>query len=419
LTVSEAYVHARFADGSSRLVGLYQLVTPQGAAAFGRFSYVGSWRRNEHGRAFPLDPENLPLAPGPFEARRRERLPGPLADTTPDRWGRRVVEATRPAARPPLSPADWLFVTGDERVGCLAFSATSDPPAASEGFAGAADLAELGEQFERLDRGEAADANAARFFQAGRSLGGARPKAAIALDGALWIAKFQRRDDEYDQCAAEHATMRLAAACGIETAETRLRDVGPRRVVLVRRFDRTAGPPFRPTAHYVSALSLLDLDETSDAGSYLDIAGFLHRISARHRQDREELFRRMVFNVLSGNRDDHLKNHAVLCDASGWRLSPAFDIVPQPDFEPMQAIGVGASGAYPSIANCLSRCGEFGLDAAPARGIVDRMIETMKPWRRMFSEDGVPDATVRRLERAFAKSLGEDCEPVTPSPRGR
>ena len=109
-------------------------------------------------------------------------------------------------------------------------------------------------------------------------------------------------------------------------------------------------------------LSLLDLDETSMEGSYLQIAAVLRQHGSAHLRDREELFRRMLFNVLCGNRDDHLKNHALLHDGNGWRLSPAFDIVPQTGIvEPVQAIAVGTLGGIPTIENCLSRCGELGL----------------------------------------------------------
>lgn len=162
-----------------------------------------------------------------------------------------------------MMPSDWLLAPGDERVGCLAFSETPAPPSPRPGYAATADLDSLADGFERLERGEAVERLAARLWTAGMSMGGARPKAVIESEGALWIAKFQRRDDTYDQCGAL----------------------------------------------YVS--------------------------------DRHELFRRMVFNVLCGNRDDHLKNHSFLRSGDGWRLSQAFDVVPQPDMDSRQAIGVG------------------------------------------------------------------------------
>ena len=128
-----------------------------------------------------------------------------------------------------------------------------------------------------------------------------------------------------------------------------------------------------------------------------------------HLRDREELFRRMLFNVLCGNRDDHLKNHALLYDAGGWRLSPAFDVVPQTGMaEPGQAIAVGAMGGIPTIENCLSRCGELGLADAAARAIAEQMVARMRSWPTLFRALGVPEATIAHLRRVLAPALASD-----------
>ena len=256
-------------------------------------------------------------------------------------------------------------------------------------------------------RGQDADPKLAALYRAGQSLGGARPKAVVEHDGHLWIAKFQRHDDEIDECAAEHATMRLAASCGIRAAATELVDVGGgRHAVLVKRFDRGPAPDFRPTAHFISTLSLLDIDDTSAAGSYPEIARVLRGHATAHARDLEELFRRMLFNVLCGNRDDHLKNHALLHDERGWRLSPAFDVVPQVGIvEPVQAIAVGALGGIPTIENGLSRCGEFGLAREDAKAIADQLVARMRDWQNVFRSLGVPEATIGRLRRVFAPAL--------------
>lgn len=359
-----------------------------GTAAWTSSAGIGAWRRR----------------PAAFRSTGRGRLPGILADATPDRWGRRLIEHERPIDAPPMGSGDWLLATGDERVGCLAFSETPAPPSPRPGYAATADLDSIAEGFERLERGEAIGGLAGRLWSAGISLGGARPKAVVEHCGAQWIAKFQRRDDTYDQCGAEHATMRLAARCGIAVAETRTRDVGPRRVVLVKRFDRDPGT-YAPTCHFMSGLTALGLDETSDSGSYPELARFLHLYGAQHGSDRRELFRRMAFNVLCGNRDDHLKNHAFLRRDGAWRLSPAYDIVPQPDMDPQQAIGVGRSGSYPTIGNCLTRAPDFDLSQDEARDLVATLAARMRSWRQDFAADGVDEATIRRLARAFSTDL--------------
>ena len=400
-TGSEVFVHARWPDGTSAVVGRYRFARDRSDRNVGEFGYSGSWLRNEHGRAFPLDPVNLPLSSHTFHATGRGGLFGVLADTTPDRWGQRLLRFTRPG---PLSPGELLLATGDERVGCLAFSPGPEPPAAAPSFLPFGTRAEIADAFDRIVSGEEADPKLLALYRAGQSLGGVRPKAVVEHDDGLWIAKFQRHDDDIDQCAAEHATMRLAAGCGIRAAQTKLVEVGGcRRAVFVKRFDRGPAPGFRPTAHFISALSLLGLDDTSMEGSYMQIAEVLRQHGAAHLRDREELFRRMLFNVLCGNRDDHLKNHALLHDGDGWRLSPAFDVVAQSGIlEPGQAIAVGALGGIPTIENCLSRCGEFGLANDAARAIADEMVERMREWQELFRSLAVPEATIARLRRAFA-----------------
>jgi serine/threonine-protein kinase HipA len=398
-TRSEVFVHARLADGTTRLMGQYRYRAGLLGRNVGEFQYVNSWLRNEHGQAFPLDPVNLPLSPELYFTTKRYGLFGPLADTTPDRWGQRLVRITHPG---PLSPVEWLMLTGDDCVGCLAYTIDAAPPASGPHVLPFHTLPQLADAFDRILRGEAADPKLERLYRAGQSLGGVRPKAVIEHDGALWIAKFQRHDDDIDQCAAEYATMQLAFRCGIEVAATKLVDVDEnRRAVLVRRFDRGPGPDFHPTAHYLSACSILDVDDTSSDGSYPQIAGALRAHSAAHARDREELFRRMVFNVLCGNRDDHLKNHALLYDGH-WRLSPAFDIVPQSEtMEPMQAIGVGIMGGHPTVENCLSRCGEFGLNKDAARVIAQKMMADMRPWQEVFRSLKVSEQTVAAMRRCF------------------
>lgn len=414
--VRDVFVHVRHPDGTADIAGRYRRVQTPAGQAYGEFEYVGSWLNNTHGRAFALDPENLPLRRGPTTTRRRGLLPGVLADATPDRWGRRIIEETRPPG-PPMISGDWLLASGDERVGCLAFSTTPSPPPQDPGFAATEDLATIAEGFERLERGESPGGLAERLWRAGISLGGARPKAAVAHEGALWIAKFARRDDEYDQCASEHATMRLAEKCGIRAAPTKVLAIGPRKVVLVRRFDRT-DEPFQPTCHYLSGLSALGYDDTTEAGSYAELAAFIHRHGTLQVADRHELFRRMVFNVLCGNRDDHLKNHGFVRGTDGgWRLSPAFDIVPQPDMPDAQAIGLGIMGGMATRLNYMSRIKDFDLDAAAADATVAGMIGVMRPWRRMFAEWGVSAATIRRLERAFSPQIGDGADPELAAPQ--
>jgi serine/threonine-protein kinase HipA len=398
-TSDTAFVFSHVPDDVPRLVGRYRYMRTAASRAFGEFGYVGSWLRRKD--AYPLDPVNLPLSRETFTTTKRGGLFGPLADATPDRWGRGLAALRTPGKL--FSPVDWLHVPGRDRVGCLDFSEKTDRAAAvAPDRLGLASLEAIAAEFERIEAGLPAHPEAVRIYNAGSSMGGVRPKAVIEDAGALWIAKFERRTDTFNQCGAEHAAMRLAAMCEIEVAETRLVEVGPRKAVLVKRFDRSPAPEFTPTLHFISALSLLDGDETSAEGSYFAIAAEILRHGSRPDEDRIELFRRMVFNVFCGNRDDHLKNHALVYDGRGWRLSPAFDVLPQPDMNPEQAIAVGRSGVYPSVANCLSRCGDFGLSADAARAEISRICRVVSAWRTVFSQEGIASSTIDRVAPAFA-----------------
>jgi serine/threonine-protein kinase HipA len=410
-TSDTAFVFSHLPDGVPRLVGRYRYVRADGSRAFGEFGYVASWLRRQD--AFPLDPVNLPLSSETFVTTRRGCLHGPLADATPDRWGRDLAALRTPGKL--FSPIDWLHVPGRDRVGSLEFSAKADSaPAPAVARLGLASLGAIAAEFAKIQAGLPADPEATRIYNAGISMGGARPKAIVEDGGSLWIAKFERNTDTFDQCAAEHAAMRLAAICGIEVAQTRLVAVGPRKAVLVKRFDRSPAPDFAPTLHFLSALSLLNGDETSAEGSYFAIAAELLRHGSHPDEDRLELFRRMVFNVLCGNRDDHLKNHALVYDGRGWRLSPAFDVVPQPDMQPEHAIALGRSGVYPSIANCVSRCGDFGLSTEAARAEADRISREVSDWRAVFDAEGVAQPTIDRLAPAFV--IADAFEPTESHP---
>ncbi|ABD89670.1 type II toxin-antitoxin system HipA family toxin [Rhodopseudomonas palustris] len=399
MTTSDvAFVFTAVPDGIPALVGRYRHLRAGASKAFGEFQYVGSWLRRSD--AFPLDPVNLPLSRETFTTVKRGRLHGALADATPDRWGRELAILATPGKI--FSPVDWLHVAGPDRVGSLAFSSDTDMTATvNNARLGLGSLEAIAAEFEKIEAGLPASPEAKRIYDAGVSMGGARPKAVLDVDGALWIAKFERKTDTFDQCGAEHATMRLAATCGIDVPETRLVQIGFRNAVLVKRFDRSPAPDFAPTVHFLSALSLLNGDETVAEGSYAAIAAELLRHGARPDEDRRELFRRMIFNVLCGNRDDHLKNHAFIYDGREWRLSPAFDVVPQPDMQPEHAIALGRLGVFPSIANCLSRCGDFGLSREAAASEVERLARQVREWRSFFEAEGISQATIERIASAF------------------
>lgn len=160
----------------------------------------------------------------------------------------------------------------------------------------------------------------------GTSMGGARPKAVVEADGALWVAKFNCATDRWNNARVEHAMLRLAEACGLRVATSRIEPVGDRDVLLVKRFDREAGEGGYRRARMLSALTLLRASDTirdRDRWSYPLLAEELRRLEACPADDAQELFRRMAFNALISNSDDHPRNHAFIALTDDWRLSPA------------------------------------------------------------------------------------------------
>jgi serine/threonine-protein kinase HipA len=201
--------------------------------------------------------------------------------------------------------------------------------------------------------------------------------------------------------------MRLAAKCGIRVPECRVVDVGGRDVFLAARFDRGGNPPMR--RHFLSAMTLTGADDMTD-GTYGDIALAIRRfgVAGHLKADLEELFRRMIFNILCNNWDDHLKNHGFLYDTSSgkWRLSPAYDIVPQPQRDGDDAsrltLGIGKQGRVATLDNALSRCADFDLDLPKAREIAQGMTALVREnWQGDNELAGVPEAKIRLIEEAY------------------
>ena len=208
----------------------------------------------------------------------------------------------------------------------------------------------------------------------GTSMGGARPKTVVEDDEGLWIAKFNREDDRWNYASVEHAMLMLAKKCGIRVAESRIVQVGGKDVLLVRRFDRYKIEKGYARARMISGLTLLQTDENErDRWSYISLAEEIRRIVANPSKDAAELFRRMCFNALISNIDDHPRNHALIAKEREWNLSPAYDLTPSPviaqerrDF----AMTCGDKGRFACASNVLSQHTRFLLGPVDAKAIV-------------------------------------------------
>ncbi|MSR19641.1 MAG: type II toxin-antitoxin system HipA family toxin [Gemmatimonadetes bacterium] len=388
--------------------GHYRLDELDDGTRLGRFVYGRTYLDRQD--AVPLDPFNLPLTPREFQTVRLGGLFGALRDVTPDAWGRRVIE--RRAETSDLKEFDYLVHDSDGRIGALSFGAAvkhqaSPRPSLPE----VRELKELREAAGRVEADLPLDEDLEDLLQPGSSLGGARPKTVVRDQaGTLWLAKFPAKEDRWSNAAVEGGMLRLAERCGIDTPETRLEELGDEQVLLVKRFDRDLEPDGGGEYRHrmVSALTVLDLDDsvTDRSGwSYLDLADEIQRWSDDPLRDKRELFRRIAFNGLISNLDDHPRNHALLAPDRRWRLSPAYDLTPSPvrSLERRDlAMTVGHYGRIASRYNLLSSAPRFGLSREEASATIDGMIGVVeKGWRSSILDHGGSELDCEAVKRAF------------------
>ena len=378
--------------------------------ATGRLVYGKSYLARAN--AVPIDPVELKLAERVYETRLLRGVFGAIRDASPDYWGRRVIE--RYAGLSALSELDYLLHSPDDRAGALAFGLKVEPPAPRRAFNRRLDLVKLQTLADAIVSDEnvprTADAvQAETLLLAGTSMGGARPKAVVEDQEALWIAKFNRSDDRWNNARVEHAMLLLARECGLHTAESRLERIGERDALLVKRFDRQHSPEGYHRARMLSALTLLrvgDTHQNRERWSYVLLAEELRRVCAKPLEDAPKLFRRMCFNALISNADDHPRNHAVIASDTDWKLSPAYDLTPTPlvSIERRDlAMACGDYGRYAHVHNLLSQSARFLLTSEQAKAIVENMEAVVrKRWYAVARNVGVSEADCDKIAGAFA-----------------
>ena len=325
-----------------------------------------------------------------------------------------------------LSELDYLLNSPDDRAGALAFGLGPKPPAPNRVFNKTLVLDKLQEIAAAIVKDEKLEPNpeiaqAQELLLVGTAMGGARPKAIVEDNDALWIAKFNRDDDKWNNARIEHAMLKLARSCGLTTAESRIDTVGGKDVLLVKRFDREKADAGYQRARMISALTLLKADDapqSRDRWSYILLAEELRRVSAEPKKDAAELFRRMCFNALISNVDDHPRNHALIAKTRDWRLSPAYDLTPTPlvSLEGRDlAMICGDQGRIANAANLRSQSARFLLPGDEAKAIVDDMRNCVRDtWYEVARSAGASEKDCERIAGAFAYS-GFDLERVQPA----
>lgn len=359
------------------------------------FAYEASYLA--HAAHVEIDPA-LSLVAGRLHAS-PDRMFGVFRDCAPDRWGRvlmdrrEAVEAKLENRAPRrLSEFDFLAGVDDTtRHGALRLRTTEDPAAYVDDrdrsvppFSRLRELQALAARLERGDDAPELERWLSQLVAPGSSLGGAQPKASfLAEDGSLWLAKFPSTQDRHDQGAWEYLASVLAGRAGVEMPRSRLLELGPRyRTFAAERFDRVDGS----RRLYASAMTLLG-HEDGDAASYVDVAEAiqLHGASERIAAELAQLYRRIVFSILIANRDDHLRNHGFLRTPTGWALSPAFDISPNPD-KSNHALAIDETDSTPSLANLRAIRELYRLDEARARAIETEVRTAVRSWPELADE---------------------------------
>lgn len=379
-----------------------------GAGAYeGTFTY--GRRYLERNDVVALDPFHLPLTTKAQQFTKLKGLPGAVRDASPDAWGRRVIQAKLQRPESDIQEMEYLLNGPDDGAGNLSFGRTVEPPAIRRPFNRTHQLEALIEATQKLEEDGRLPHEVLEQLEPGTSMGGARPKVTVEDDHKIWLAKLPEKGDRHNMQRIEYATLELARGAGLRVCGTRLERVGKCDALMLERFDREWHPDAKAYWRFglVSGLTVLDAEDGylgRDRWSYPLLADELRRWSVKSAEDRRELFRRMVFSAMVTNNDDHPRNHALLHTPGGWRLSPAYDILPVPMLSQERrdlALEVGRFGRAASLYNLLSQCDAFGLHTEDAKAMVDSMLEVVSGWRELFAAHGVEARTIEMLERAM------------------
>lgn len=360
----------------------------------GQFRYDPAYL--SHPQAFALDPFHLPLTAEIFNADRPQSgIHGVFEDSLPDDWGRKIMIRRHGLGRTEQRAPNLLRCLQGNGLGSLSYKekAKITKSRTMGAVRNLQELERLAHIFEN-DPLLVSDDELSLLFQAGSSPGGARPKALVKDDDGYYIAKFSSINDSLAVVSLEAAAMELAHRAGIETAETRLVQLATGNCLLVKRFDiSNAGG----CNHLVSMQTLLKADHFYNL-AYGDLAELIRHVSSQPGQDLQRLYKQMVFNVMIGNTDDHLKNFLMLHDETGWRLSPAFDLVPNTGFNSEHVLRIGTSNRVPDIKALLVEACAFGIKRSQqAKEIINVIHTAVSDWPEIFDRCGVPEDDSRKI----------------------
>jgi len=373
------------------------------------FQYEQSWLGNNE--RFALEPA-LELNNSVFHTEANRNMFGAMGDSAPDRWGRILMRraASRLAKASNKQPQtlreiDYLLGVYDEaRQGALRFSEKMDGPFLQHSDAPPIppliELPKLLSASEKVVEDKENDEDLRLLLAPGSSLGGARPKASIRdKDGQLAIAKFPCKDDEYSTVLWEAVALSLASKAGIEVPEWRIEIIAEKPILILRRFDRN----FSKRIPFLSALSMIGARD-NEQHSYLEIVDSIRQHGAHPQKEMTDLWRRVVFNILISNTDDHLRNHGFLYERfKGWTLSPLYDVNPTPiEIKPrILSTAIDLYDSTASLSLAISVASEYGVDQKLAAVIVKEVANSVKNWREEAKRFKISSSEIERMASAF------------------
>ncbi len=369
----------------------------------GAFRYDNDYLH--HPLTFAIDPVALPFVPGNFETDLNSGVFQVFEDSLPDTWGRRLLVRKVRLPRSMQNLPALLKAQAGAGLGALSFFDEGFEPG-EENFVSVIEMENLLSEALQFEKGfDVNDDQIRLLLKAGSSPGGGRPKALVQTkDGDQWIAKFGSIHDRLNIVEIEAATMSLAVKAGIAAPETRILDVSGRKVLLVKRFDVTEKGG---RCHMISFQTLLQIDPGSGYYhlGYRDLYDILRKYGAQPEKDIPALYRQMVFNAFVGNTDDHLKNFILLGSRNGYRLSPAFDLLPDTENRQEHVFHFTYDYYFPGRNHLI----DFGkrLGIPESTGIVHRIVDVISDWKKEFTKFGVPENDIENLSTSISRRLKE------------
>lgn len=402
-------------------------ITEDGRFSKCEFAYGG--RYLDRPDAVAIDPVQLPLETGIVTAPADFPLFNAIRDAAPDAWGRSLIDkyVLRRLGRP-ASEAEFLLASqSGTRIGGLRFGADPRGPGRVLPFALPDFCPSLGdlEDFQALvDHPEDRELpeHLLDYIAPGADLGGARPKGTVMIDGQPWLAKFGRNGDRINMAAAEAGSLDLCEMAGIDTVSRRVLSLGGHDTLLLERFDRSQDDDGNiHRRHMVSSLTLLGAHELDRAASgYADLNDAMRRYGAGDAG--EEIYRRMVMNVLVGNTDDHYRNHAFLLNDRGrYEMSPLYDVTPSLQVSASRSmflhLGRAGDGREARLENAVAGGAALGLQREHAVSIANELSSMVEAnWEWVMKARGCSVQDVSMMRNSFSEA-GRQVNPDDPTDR--